>query len=320
MKQGVMLAVVLAASPAAAQPAMARENCAVTVLRAPDDVRAVVEQWVAAEPKCNVKLEIRIVPTDGGLYLLARDESGRVRERVVPDAQSAGVLVASWVAADSLAAPTPYEVRKPELAAPATLGNEGLLAPGESSAPGAMPVIAATPKPPRARWLSLGALAAMSGTGGGGIRAEWDLKTRGAMTFGLATSASTSGMMVYGQTWEDSGKLETFDGKLLGYAGLDGQRGRVHLRGTVGAGLVFTEAMLDQPSMYSEASGVFPMAEATATVGYELGSNWAFSLGPIISVYVQKYQMESTSAGYYSSTTLRRDLEATMFITMRYRL
>src|SRR5215470_2613557 len=101
----IALCSVIFAGSAAAQP----DVCNVTIVRAPDAVREVVESWVRAEPRCSGTLEVRIVPTDGGYYLFARDADGRTRERVVPDPQSAGALVASWAAADEvqLAAPPP---------------------------------------------------------------------------------------------------------------------------------------------------------------------------------------------------------------------
>src|SRR5690606_33438513 len=100
MRNVLALALVLM-SAAAAEAA----PCPVTIVRAPDDVREVVEQAVRAEPACTTALALRVVPTAGGLYVLARDEHGRVRERVVPHAQAAGVLVASWVADDAAATP-----------------------------------------------------------------------------------------------------------------------------------------------------------------------------------------------------------------------
>src|SRR5262245_60783497 len=89
---------VISLGSAAAQPGV----CHVSIVRAPDAVREVVEGWVRAEPRCTGELEVRIVPTDGGYYLFARDGQGRIRERTVPDPQSAGVLVASWAADDAL--------------------------------------------------------------------------------------------------------------------------------------------------------------------------------------------------------------------------
>ncbi len=105
MRLSIAAAVVIvgAASPARAQPQPRR--CEVTIVRAPDEARAVIEGWVRAEPRCTTSLELRVVPTEGGLYLFARDDGGRIHERVVPDAQSAGVLVASWIADDRLTPP-----------------------------------------------------------------------------------------------------------------------------------------------------------------------------------------------------------------------
>jgi len=108
----VALMVVAAAAPAAAAP------CAVEVVRAPDGVREVIDHYVAAEPQCAASLEVRIVETDEGLYVVAQDREGRVRDRVVPDARAAGVVIASWAADESVAfshAPAPIiATAKPE--------------------------------------------------------------------------------------------------------------------------------------------------------------------------------------------------------------
>src|SRR5215468_4431933 len=106
MRFSLSIAVLLLAARASAQPAppfdVDASPCAVTIVRAPEEVRRVIEAWVRKETACRIALDVRAVPTDGGLYLLARDSAGRLHERIVPDAQAAGVLVASWVANDSL--------------------------------------------------------------------------------------------------------------------------------------------------------------------------------------------------------------------------
>lgn len=113
MKRAV-LASVLVSSVAVAQPittpAQTAEPCRVRVVLAPDDVRAQIEAWVRAEPRCVRELEVRVVPTHDGLYISAADRDGHVRERVVPDAQSAAVLVVSWMADDSLGPSFPAAV------------------------------------------------------------------------------------------------------------------------------------------------------------------------------------------------------------------
>ena len=102
MKRATAIALLLVGHAAGAQPVIHPEPCRVTVATAPPDVRAEIEAWVAAEPRCVRELEVRVVPTEGGLYLSATDPNGHVRDRVVPDAQSAAVLVVSWMADDSL--------------------------------------------------------------------------------------------------------------------------------------------------------------------------------------------------------------------------
>lgn len=319
------LAIVLAASSAGAQPALNRDTCAVTFVRVPGEVRTVVEQWVKAEPKCNTQLEIRIVPTTGGLYLLARDPSGRIRERVVPDAQSAGVLVASWVAADSL---SPYEVRKPPAAEPvppeAMLGPSGMLAPGEGRAPGAVTPVAATvaaapTKPEQPRWLSLGPIVSMTGTGGGGMRGEWDVKTYRSGVFGISGSAGQEGM-TYQSADYYSDTIDLFDTKVMGFAGLVGQGGRWHMRGTISLGVVYTHAQLNRSYSLQKASGLFPTGEMQLLVGREIGDHWAIDAGPILEVFAQKMQLESSSSSSYYYANIERNAAMLMYIALRYKL
>ena len=112
MRHLTSIVILFAAGRSAAQPAVSSSApvppgpCQVTIVRAPEDVRLEIESWVAREPACRVALGVRAIPTEGGLYLLARDSTGRLHERLVPDAQAAGVLVASWIADDTLE-PTP---------------------------------------------------------------------------------------------------------------------------------------------------------------------------------------------------------------------
>ncbi|MBL8621302.1 MAG: hypothetical protein JNK64_08365 [Myxococcales bacterium] len=102
-KQACGIACLVAAvgswSAARAEDAVAAEApCAIEIARAPDDARAAIARWVAEEPRCGAPLTVRVVPTADGLYVLAEAADGRTFERVVPDAEAAGVLVASWAA------------------------------------------------------------------------------------------------------------------------------------------------------------------------------------------------------------------------------
>src|ERR1043165_9782782 len=134
--RAAMLLAVLVAIPrfAAADP----QPCQVTFARAPEDVQKVIETWVRAEPRCVTTLELLVIPPDGGYILMARDADGRTHERLLPDAQSAGVLVASWMADDTVPPPAPPAPEPPQV----------------SNAPGATAVTLA---PPHAPPVALGA-------------------------------------------------------------------------------------------------------------------------------------------------------------------
>jgi hypothetical protein len=131
-----------AAIPAALAPRAARGEappCQVTIAQAPADVREVIERWVRAEPRCAAALELRVIPTAGGYLLVGRAGTGQIFQRVVPDAQSAGVLVASWIADDGVA----------DAAAPAGAPPGGAAAPAaDPSPPGAAATPPADPAPP----------------------------------------------------------------------------------------------------------------------------------------------------------------------------
>ena len=97
-----IVVLVMLARVAAAQPVTHTDECMVDVLAALDEVRAAIEAWVRAEPRCDKYLEVTVTAQADGLRLWARDDTGRVRERIAPDAQSVAVLVVSWMANDSL--------------------------------------------------------------------------------------------------------------------------------------------------------------------------------------------------------------------------
>jgi hypothetical protein len=100
-------------------------RCAVEIARAPDEAHEAIARWVAQEPRCGAPLTVRVVPTADGLYVLAQAADGRTFERVVPDAEAAGVLVASWAARveDQAAARAPVVAPGVPAVAPARFGG-----------------------------------------------------------------------------------------------------------------------------------------------------------------------------------------------------
>lgn len=129
---------------------------------------------------------VRVIPTEEGLDLTAVDLRGHVRERVVPDAQSAAVLVVSWMADDSIG-PSPTERAEAE---PVPVEAPGMRAPIEGrddELPGGIALggaLRARARDDARRWLTLGALAG----DGGGARLQLDLLARGRWSLGLAGS------------------------------------------------------------------------------------------------------------------------------------
>lgn len=207
------LAFALAGSAARAERAPG--ICIVAVMSAPDDVRQTIEAWVHAEPRCGTYLEVRVVPIFNGFYLYARSADGRVRERVVPDAQSAGVLVASWSADDSIE-------------------SEAIVSGGPGATPPANnPTTDGMPR----RWLALEALTLPAGSGGKGLRAALDLHTHGAWSFGLVASALRTHDDI-----EGAGRTQYTDLGVGARVAFTGSRGAWDLRLVGGVGVSLTKA------------------------------------------------------------------------------
>ena len=132
------IAIVLVATPALAQPGQdappadahdaAPCQATVTLSRAPDDVRAVVDTWVHSEPSCSHALDVSVDAVDDGYVVNARDSSGRLRVRIVPDSQTLAVLIASWSADDRLDPQGPLAVAAEPPRAPQTTSEADALA------------------------------------------------------------------------------------------------------------------------------------------------------------------------------------------------
>ncbi|MEO8704399.1 MAG: hypothetical protein ABI867_30370 [Kofleriaceae bacterium] len=278
--------VLLSGSLAAAQPPPS-SSCNVEIVLAPAGVRAEIERWVAAEPRCTTSLQVRVVETEGQLYLFAKDGHGSTRERIVPDGQTAGALVASWIADDSLDAAwlgeTTPRPRMPEVRTP---GMYGLLA---SAAP-----------PRRSRALAMTGGAYVGGdnygpTGGVRVDLEVPLHRRsangGAWLFAVGFAAG--GSTLHGDGGE--GVRVKIDAKearaTLGIAKLmSGQRWQLRVR--AGALLRLMSRRVtehvgplifpDPDEMDAKTASLWG-AEASVQVARKLGTHWAFGGGPIVT-------------------------------------
>ncbi len=313
--------VLLIAADAAASP------CEVAIARAPDDVRIEIESWVRAEPRCATPLEIRVVPTEGGYYLFAREPNGRVRERIVPDAQSAGVLVASWVADD--AAPGTASVVV-EIVAPAEIVID---APGSASPIVVDRLVTKGERSRRAtRWLTLGGMLRVEGGGGGGLRGELDVKSFGAWSLGAAVSGSRSFSEALGigfdGTWTWAG-LEARDLRAIAQIARTSRFGAWELRIGAGLGVVYTSAHGYSSSSIDEftAQGVSPTGELAVQLSRRLGDHWAITAGPLATWYQQELDastwVDDTAIGGPMLVPVqieRQQVERSLFAGLRHEL
>ena len=311
------------------------QPCDVDIARAPDDVRQTIETWVQAEPRCATPLEVRVVPTEGGYYLFARDPAGRVRERIVPDAQSAGVLVASWVA-DDAAPGTPVPAPGStviEIVPPAKVVIEAEVE-GE-------PEHDVDPTPRRrsrraTRWLSMGVLQRMEGGGGRGMRGEVDFAGRGPWTFGMTLSGSDSNfqpgfntLIAWDQTAPES--FKTRDIRAMAMVGRTSRSGAVELRLSAGVGLVHTQteghAQTSHGFQSFEHEAIGPIGELSAQVSLRLGRRWAIGAGPLVTMYgnpnIESAVVDSDEFGAPMTLPLsayRDPVEVSMFAALRHRM
>lgn len=328
-----MLPVLLAAGPALAQVAPAAPTtCAVTIVRAPDQVRQTVERFVANE-RCTLALQVRIIPTEGGLYLLATDEHGRVRERIVPDAQSAGVLIASWAADDGLGGATPPpEAAAPIVAPPASYPPPASYAPPPNPGyaqfnamsfhpPGAYNDEPLREPPPIAHPEKLVTLGAGFGSNSsGGLRLEADFLNRNGWTIGGLVGLTGSTMSVYDYSY-NSPSYGYYDASVTDFAfaltaGHISRWGDWHLRGNVGLGIVASELKLDgynnNTGSYTSGQGSVASAyvEANLMIGHSIGASkvWELEMGPVLSYSKQNWYLQD------SMSTMIREAGNAMFI------
>jgi len=315
------LAIVAAAAPAAADP------CDVRIKHAPDDVRAVVTQWLLDEPECGAALEVRIVPTDGGLYVFARDANGRVRERTVPDAQSAGVLIASWAAADASVSKPAMDVTLSYVPSQPTMNVElsyvrappaaveAFNTPGTQRDVGVNRSLAS-----RARGEKTFALHVFGNQNTFGMRGEHDVWRRGPWVAAAVMSLAHDDHVDFENRGFD--ELEYADFKTLASIALVGRQGPWRVQWSAAGGLVTTYVkgrsfLYGLQEAYGDLSalGVSPTFESALTVGLKIAPQVYLDAGPLASVLVQRYYVETTMG---HTEIEPRGFELMFFGGMRY--
>jgi hypothetical protein len=268
---------IVAAMAAAAQAQPVAAPCTVQVQEAPDAVRAEIERWVRAEPRCERQLAVRVTQVRGGLHLVATGSDGRVRERVVPDASSVAVLVVSWMADNSI--DDALDATKPVEAAPVKLPAAPAPAPAlDTESPVAPEIrVRVPPRMLRHRWLSFGASAGETV----GMHAQVDLLARGRWTFGVATGLH-----------QDDERMRHDDvaGDATLFVACTQPVGPIDLRAQIGVG-----AELRDDRMESESFD--PKAQAGVFVRLRVGEDWGVLGGPLLDADLDGQAVDVSAFG-----------------------
>ncbi len=289
--------------------AAAQARCEIHVLRAPDAVRAAIDDAVRGEKRCATSLVVRVVPTDKGLYLFAESSAGKTFELVVADAHAAAAQVARWS--------VPEEVVQPVVAEPLPVLPNDPLATRLIEATTVRvteraDVAAVTAPDRRGRWLSFGGVGA---PGVQGARLELDLVERAGWSFGLGLEASEMGMTSTSPMAPPT-TIDFQDLRAIATVGYTVGSGAWQLRTQLGVGMIRSELTgFVAPMGDVSTSGMFPTGEAALQLTRTLGDSWAFAAGPLVTLYSQEYRMTSTDA-----MVAKRDFDIAVFGGLRHRL
>jgi hypothetical protein len=291
MRYSILIAVVSLAGRAAAQPAdpptlIEAHPCAVTIVRAPDDVRREIEDWVSREVSCRISLDVRAIPTDGGLYLLARESTGKLHERLVPDGQAAGVLVASWIANDSLEA-LPPPPSAPPVPPPAVLvpAPPFVVPPTDlilRAPPGCSTLACRLPR--QATTWGFGVTVLPKENSGARLRADFDLLRSGAFAAGLVLAGAygTRDNMNY---YYGIGTQHRADGRALAGLSWTLQQGPWSARVQAATGMVWSHVFKDEDQGVYAANWAAYTFEGSLLFSYHVSDHWSVGLAPIGTLY-----------------------------------
>lgn len=281
MTRSLVFAGLLVATPAFTH---AEPTCAVSIVRAPDDVRTVVESWLAKE-QCATPLTVRIIATDGGYYIYAVDDRGGIRERVVPDAQSAGVLIASWTADDGIVTIDPVPPIAP------VVHDEPA-----SEKTATQPTTLVDQLPPAKQTSSTHWVTFAGGAGGSnsarGIRGELEMVRAGSFSLDLQLAYGASDMLASDSYQTYSAHFDDLDA-MVGLHYTWRFRRDWHLRAGFAVGIMTTQMTLTSTntSVASNPQLATAVSEASLMFGHSLGDRWELEIGPVATLANEDWHM-----------------------------
>jgi hypothetical protein len=276
--------------PADSPPLVEAHPCTVTIVRAPDDVRREIEDWVQREVSCRISLDVRAIPTDGGLYLLARESTGKLHERLVPDAQSAGVLVASWVANDSLQ-PMP-QPPPPPLAPPVLIPVTPFAPPADLMLRAPAPCSTLACRDPRrtTTW-GFGVTVMPRANSGARLRLDFDVLRAGSFAAGVVLAGATSSvpLMDYPNYLAQQRRA---DGRALGAVSWTLSQGAWSARLQAAVGAVWSHIFKDSDNGIFAADWTALTIEGSILLSYRVSGEWSVGVAPVGTLYETEWANE----------------------------
>jgi hypothetical protein len=187
---------------------------------------------------------------------------------VVPDAQSAAVLVVSWMADDSLGPRLPAHAAVE--AAPEPTSAEDSEVPGEVMAPGLVRSMVRRDAAHGRRWLTFGAIGASDDDIG--VRGQIDLFAGRTWSLGLAGGARS------GERGDSAGQARVV-------LGATHSRGPISLRAQLGFGVDVESAndRMDRTEMaHDDRARIVPAIDAAVLARLRITDAWGLVGGPIV--------------------------------------
>jgi hypothetical protein len=283
-------------------PASADHECNVRVVRAPDQVRAAIEARIGIETSC-ITLEVRVISTRDGYYVIATPPHGDVLEGTVRDPSLVGELVADWAHQPEPAAPPPTVAEQPPSATPM------------------FDVVEQAPAQHRrgTRDFTMGVLFTPKSYG---VRGEVDLIAASGFSLGLAAGIS-SAHWIYGddQMFTLGADLVFRDIRGVVTVAKTFGTGAWRVRLQAGLGVVnttYSGTMRADNGLVvpTTGEGTTRMVEVGLTASRDLSATWAFSFGPMLTYYGQTYDLDES----FESFTTSRDYDVGAFASIRRHL
>jgi len=271
---GAMLVSSLAAATATASPT---KTCAVDIVRAPDEVRAAIEEQLGDAPTCAPELQVRVVATDDGFYVIGLG-GNTVLEDTVGDAAAVAALIAGWEGGLAAKCERADRARAPE--ADTNVDPIKIVDDKPVDEPASTQAARS-----RATRLDLGGLVGAGDGGGTGARFAIDAWSRGRWSVGAGFDLSQVTISAAGFLFSSPHEYQFLDLTATVHAAYTWSSGPWHARSFVGLGYIHTTGSVTTSTMSTPVSLTSQSIELGATFGRDFGRGWGLDVGPLFTVF-----------------------------------